>query len=49
MLGLGLAQRDGLIVLIGLAASVAAIGAVSFVTVMFFQSLPGLVGLFPLE
>ena len=49
VLGLGLAQRDGLIVLIGLAASVAAIGAVSFVTVMFFQSLPGLVGLFPLE
>jgi hypothetical protein len=47
VLGLGLAQRDGLIVLIGLVASVAATAAVSLVTVVFLKSLPALVGLFP--
>ncbi len=40
VLGLGLTQRDGLTVLIGLAVSVIALVAVSFVTVVFIQSLP---------
>ena len=42
VLGLGLAQRDGALVLIGLVASVVAMIAVSFVTLVFIQSLPGL-------
>jgi hypothetical protein len=40
VLGMGLAERDGVIVLVGLVASVAATVAVSFVTVIFIQSLP---------
>lgn len=42
VLGMGLAQRDGALVLIGLIASVVALIAVSFVTLVFIQSLPGL-------
>ncbi len=42
VLGLGLAQRDGALVLLGLVASVVAMIAVSFVTLVFIQSLPGL-------
>lgn len=42
VLGLGLAQRDGALVLIGLVASVVAMIAVSFVTLVFIQSLPEL-------
>lgn len=40
VLGLGLAQRDGVIVLLGLVVSVAAMIAVSFVTVYFIRHLP---------
>jgi hypothetical protein len=40
VLGMGLAERDGVIVLVGLVASVVATIAVSFVTVIFIQSLP---------
>ncbi len=43
VLGLGLAQRDGVTVLIGLVASVAAAVAVSFVTVVFIRTLPDLI------
>lgn len=43
VLGLGLAQRDGLLVLIGLVVSVVALIAVSFVTLVFIQSLPGMI------
>jgi hypothetical protein len=40
ILGMGLAERDGIIVLFGLVVSVAATFAVSVVTVLFIQSLP---------
>jgi hypothetical protein len=40
ILGMGLAERDGIIVLFGLVASVAATFAVSVVTVLFIQSFP---------
>lgn len=43
VLGLGLTQRDGLTVLIGLVVSVVALVAVSFVTLVFIQSLPGMI------
>jgi hypothetical protein len=43
VLGLGLAQRDGVIVLMGLVVSVVALIAVSYVTVLFIQQLPALV------
>lgn len=43
VLGMGLAQRDGLIVMIGLVVSVVALVAVSFVTWVFIQSLPGMI------
>ncbi len=42
VLGMGLAQRDGLIVLIGLVVSVVALTVVSYVTVLFIRSLPGM-------
>jgi hypothetical protein len=52
VLGMGLAQRDGAIVAVGLVVSVVALVAVSFVTLVFIQQLPamldwlaGLVGL----
>ncbi len=44
VLGLGLAQRDGALVLLGLVVSVVAMIAVSFVTLVFIQSLPELWG-----
>lgn len=40
VLGMGLAERDGVIVLIGLVASAVATVAVSLVTVLFIKSLP---------
>jgi len=40
VLGMGLAERDGVIVLVGLIASVAATAAVWVVTSLFIQSLP---------
>jgi hypothetical protein len=40
VLGMGLAERDGVIVLFGVVVSVAATFAVSVVTVLFIQSLP---------
>jgi hypothetical protein len=40
VLGMGLAERDGVIVLFGLVVSVAATFAVSVVTLLFLQSLP---------
>lgn len=40
ILGMGLAERDGVIVLFGLVVSVAATAAVSVVTMLFIQSLP---------
>jgi hypothetical protein len=40
ILGMGLAERDGIIVLFGLVVSVAATFAVSVVTVLFIQSFP---------
>lgn len=40
ILGMGLAERDGIIVLVGLVVSVAAMFAVSVVTVLFIQSFP---------
>lgn len=43
ILGLGLAQRDGAVVLLGLVVSVAALVAVSYVTVLFIQQLPALI------
>ena len=42
VLGLGLAERDGIIVMIGLVTSVVATAAVSIVTLVFLQSLPSL-------
>ena len=42
VLGMGLAQRDGALVLVGLVVSVVALIAVSFVTLVFIQSLPEL-------
>jgi hypothetical protein len=42
VLGMGLAQRDGVIVLVGLVVSVVALAAVSFVTVVFIQQLPAM-------
>jgi len=42
VLGMGLAQRDGLIVLIGLVVSVVAMTVVLYVTLVFIQSLPGM-------
>lgn len=54
VLGMGLAQRDGVMILIGLVVSVVALVAVSYVTLLFIQQLPamldwlgGLVGLGP--
>lgn len=46
VLGLGLAQRDGVIVGLGLIVSVVAMIAVSFVTLVFIESLPGLIDWF---
>lgn len=43
VLGLGLAQRDGVMVLLGLVVSVVAMIAVSFVTIAFIQALPGMI------
>lgn len=43
VLGLGLAQRDGVVVLLGLIVSVVALIAVSFVTIAFIQALPGMI------
>jgi hypothetical protein len=40
VLGMGLAERDGVIVLFGLVVSVAATAAVSVVTLLFIRSLP---------
>jgi hypothetical protein len=40
VLGMGLAERDGVIVLVGLVASIIATAAVSVVTLLFIQSLP---------
>ena len=42
VLGMGLAQRDGVIVAVGLVVSVIALIAVSYVTVLFIQQLPAL-------
>ena len=42
VLGMGLAQRDGAIVLVGLVVSVVALVAVSFVTLVFIQQLPAM-------
>lgn len=47
ILGLGLAERDGVIVLIGLVASVVSTAAVSLVTVVFLKSLPALWAMLP--
>lgn len=44
VLGLGLAQRDGVVVILGLIASVAALIAVSFVTIAFLRALPDMAG-----
>ena len=44
ILGMGLAERDGVIVLFGLVVSVAATFAVSVVTVLFIQSFPDFLG-----
>ncbi len=44
VLGMGLVERDGVIVLFGLIASIAATAAVSVVTVLFIQSLPEFTG-----
>ena len=46
VLGLGLAQRDGVIVAVGLVVSVVAMVAVSYVTLLFIESLPGLIDWF---
>ena len=43
VLGMGLAERDGVIVLVGLIASIAATAAVWVVTSLFIRSLPGFV------
>lgn len=45
VLGLGLAQRDGVIVIIGLVTSIVATVAVSVVTLVFIKSIPALFGL----
>lgn len=42
VLGMGLVQRDGVVVLLGLVGSVVALVVASYVTVIFIQSLPGL-------
>jgi hypothetical protein len=46
VLGLGLAQRDGFLVLVGLVVSALALVAVSYVTLLFIQQLPGLLDWF---
>jgi hypothetical protein len=43
VLGMGLVERDGVIVLLGLIASIAATIAVTAVTVLFIQSLPAFI------
>jgi hypothetical protein len=43
VLGMGLVERDGVIVLLGLIASVAATVAVTAVTVLFIRSLPSFI------
>jgi hypothetical protein len=43
VLGMGLAERDGVIVLVGLLASIAATAAVWVVTSLFIRSLPGFI------
>jgi hypothetical protein len=43
VLGMGLAERDGIIVLVGLVASIAATAAVWVVTALFIQSLPAFI------
>jgi hypothetical protein len=43
VLGMGLAERDGVIVLVGLVVSVAATAAVWVVTSLFIQSLPAFI------
>lgn len=43
ILGLGLVQRDGVVILIGVVGSVVAIIVASYVTVLFIQTLPGFV------
>jgi len=47
VLGLGLAERDGIIILIGLVTSVVSTAAVSIVTLVFVQSLPSLLERLP--
>ncbi len=42
VLALGLVQRDGIVVLLGIVGSVVAMVVVSYVTLVFIQSLPGL-------
>lgn len=42
VLGMGLVQRDGVVVLLGLVGSIVAMAVVSYVTLVFIQSLPGL-------
>ncbi|MBY0395975.1 MAG: exopolysaccharide biosynthesis protein, partial [Thermoleophilia bacterium] len=42
VLGLGLAERDGIIVLLGLVTSIVSTAAVSLVTLVFLKSLPAL-------
>ena len=42
VLGMGLVQRDGVVVLLGLVGSIVAMVVVSYVTLVFIQSLPGL-------
>jgi hypothetical protein len=44
VLGMGLVERDGLIVLVGLAGSIVATVAVTAVTVVFIQQLPEFLG-----
>jgi hypothetical protein len=46
VLGLGLAQRDGFLVLVGLVVSALALVAVSYVTLLFIQQLPALLDWF---
>ena len=42
VLGMGLVQRDGFVVLLGLVGSIVAMVVVSYVTLVFIQSLPGM-------
>jgi hypothetical protein len=42
VLGMGLVQRDGVVVILGLIGSIAAMVVVSYVTLVFIQSLPAL-------